>query len=106
MSENRDFGFCPRCGALMQSGICQSCGYENRGQAPSPSQNPGWSQGVQGFQQTQNRQGYPGYPQVYVGPPREKGNKKGMWFALAAAVVLILGMIFAITFYIHSIFKM
>ena len=46
MSENRDFGFCPRCGALMQSGICQSCGYENRGQAPSPSQNPGWSQGV------------------------------------------------------------
>ena len=67
MSENRDFGFCPRCGALMQSGICQSCGYENRGQAPSPSQNPGWSQGVQGFQQTQNRQGYPGYPQVYVG---------------------------------------
>ena len=27
MSENRDFDFCPRCGALMQDGICRSCGY-------------------------------------------------------------------------------
>lgn len=27
MSENRDFGFCPRCGALMQNGVCQRCGY-------------------------------------------------------------------------------
>ncbi|SCH65199.1 Uncharacterised protein [uncultured Clostridium sp.] len=27
MSENRDFDFCPRCGALMQDGVCRSCGY-------------------------------------------------------------------------------
>lgn len=81
MSENRDFGFCPRCGALMQNGVCQSCGYGNRGQA------------------------YPGYPQVYVGPPREKSNKKGMWIAVTAAVVLILGLILAVLFYFYSIVK-
>ena len=30
MSENRDFDFCPRCGALMQDGVCRSCGYSGR----------------------------------------------------------------------------
>ena len=30
MNENRDLGFCPRCGALMQDGVCRSCGYTSR----------------------------------------------------------------------------
>ncbi len=105
MSENRDFGFCPRCGALMQNGVCQSCGYENRGQASYPPPNGGWNQGNQGYNQARPPQGYPPYPQVYAGPPREKNNKKGMWFAVAAAVALILGLIVAVLFYFYSILK-
>lgn len=27
MSDRDKFGFCPKCGALTQNGICQSCGY-------------------------------------------------------------------------------
>ena len=34
MSENKDFGFCPKCGALMQNGTCQSCGYGKIGVQP------------------------------------------------------------------------
>jgi hypothetical protein len=30
MSEKKDFGFCPRCGALMQNGVCTSCGRNQR----------------------------------------------------------------------------
>lgn len=33
MEERREFGFCPKCGALMQDGVCQSCGYGSRGAA-------------------------------------------------------------------------
>ncbi len=42
MSENRDFDFCPRCGALMQDGVCRSCGYSGRfGSVQQPAQNYG-----------------------------------------------------------------
>ncbi|MEI3519728.1 MAG: hypothetical protein V8Q40_01000 [Anaerosacchariphilus sp.] len=42
MSENRDFDFCPRCGALMQDGVCRSCGYSGRfGSVQQPTQNYG-----------------------------------------------------------------
>jgi len=27
MSEQGEFGFCPKCGAIMQNGVCRSCGY-------------------------------------------------------------------------------
>lgn len=31
MEERRsDYGFCPRCGALMQNGVCRSCGHGSR----------------------------------------------------------------------------
>lgn len=31
MEERRDeYGFCPKCGAVMQNGVCQSCGYGNK----------------------------------------------------------------------------
>lgn len=30
MEERKEFGFCPKCGALMQDGVCQSCGYGSR----------------------------------------------------------------------------
>lgn len=33
MEEQREFGFCPKCGALMQDGVCASCGYGSRAAA-------------------------------------------------------------------------
>lgn len=30
MDEKNEFGFCPKCGAVMQNGVCQSCGYGKR----------------------------------------------------------------------------
>lgn len=30
MEEKNEFGFCPKCGAVMQNGVCQSCGYGRR----------------------------------------------------------------------------
>lgn len=37
MEEQRnEYGFCPKCGAVMQNGVCQSCGYGRRlGMQPS-----------------------------------------------------------------------
>ena len=31
MEEQGEFGFCPKCGAVMHNGVCQSCGYTKRG---------------------------------------------------------------------------
>lgn len=31
MGEREEFGFCPKCGAVMQGGVCQSCGYTKKG---------------------------------------------------------------------------
>lgn len=119
MSEKRDLGFCPRCGALMQDGVCQSCGYGGRGVGGNPGAGTGSSsnQGAypsqgqfpnQGPYQNQggnvNYQGYPRYQQICVDPPK-KSNKKGLWFAVTAAVVLILALIVAMLFYFYSIIK-
>lgn len=36
MDERRDeYGFCPKCGAVMQNGVCQSCGYGKRLSMPT-----------------------------------------------------------------------
>ena len=56
MSEKRDFDFCPRCGALMQNGVCQSCG---RGMPRPPQMTDGYyTQNPPN--QTQMQQGNPG----------------------------------------------
>lgn len=41
--ERKEFGFCPKCGAVMQNGVCQSCGYGGR--KDSFSERPGSSAG-------------------------------------------------------------
>ena len=67
MSENRDYGFCPRCGALMRDGVCSSCGYTSR---PSAQPNvPG------GAGQGQAAQGNPGQqPYGTAGQPYMQGT--------------------------------
>ena len=99
MSDNRDFGFCPRCGALMQDGVCKSCGYGSRNMQGG---NPG-AEGpsASGVHYTLNAQ--------YIGPaqPQKKKTSGGVVaVCIIAGVVLILGLIAAIIFYMHSIAKM
>ena len=36
MDEKNEFGFCPKCGAVMQNGVCQSCGYGRRMESWQP----------------------------------------------------------------------
>ena len=74
MSEEKNFGFCPRCGALMHDGVCRSCGYRGGG--------------------------YTNYPQVQQPKAPEKKNRKGLILALCivCAVVLFIGLILAFAF--------
>lgn len=43
MEERRDeYGFCPKCGAITQNGVCQSCGFGKRpGMSPEPAGSSG-----------------------------------------------------------------
>lgn len=74
MSEEKNFGFCPRCGALMHDGACRSCGYRGGG--------------------------YTNYPPVQQPKSPEKKNRKGLILALCivCAVVLFIGLILAFAF--------
>ena len=74
MSEEKNFGFCPRCGALMHDGVCRSCGYRGGG--------------------------YTNYPPVQQSKAPEKKNRKGLILALCivCAVVLVIGLILAFAF--------
>ena len=75
MSEEKNFGFCPRCGALMHDGVCRSCGYRSSGYT-----------------------NYPPVQQPKAAP--EKKNRKGLILALCivCAVVLVIGLILAFAF--------
>lgn len=92
MSENRDFGFCPRCGALMQNGVCQSCGCGKRpGQAAA-------SEGVP----------FPGSSNVNAAggnPKPKKSNKLVIGLCIGGGVLLFTGLIAAIVFYFMSLVK-
>ncbi len=74
MSEEKNFGFCPRCGALMHDGACRSCRYRGGG--------------------------YTNYPPVQQPKSPEKKNRKGLILALCivCAVVLFIGLILAFAF--------
>ncbi len=94
MSENRDFGFCPRCGALMQNGVCISCGYgggrqprfsdNNQGQHPSP--------GIQGGAGVS---GGPGTSPVYIHatPAKTKNHTVAIVIGIIAGVLILLGIL-------------
>ncbi len=105
MSENRDYGFCPRCGALMRDGVCSSCGYTSRPSAqPNVPGGAGQGQAAQGNpgQQPYGTAGQPymqGTP--YVQAQERKKSKKGLFIALGviAGVLLLIGLILAIVFF-------
>ena len=84
MSEDRDYGFCPRCGALMQDGVCRSCGYAERNSVRSDMSGNSGRPKEAPFTQTQ---------------PRKK-NRKGLFVVLAvlAAFLLLAALIAAVIF--------
>lgn len=101
MSENKDFGFCPRCGALMQNGVCRSCGYtDHRASAHSQTQENSGTAGAYGQSGQSQWQPYPG-----MQPGRKKNGKKGWVIALAVigALILLFLLILVAVFFFSSV---
>jgi len=72
MDERRDeYGFCPKCGAVMQNGVCQSCGYGKRLSMPGSGNS--------------TASGMP-----YQSAPRKKG------MSVSVKIAIVLGIILAI----------
>lgn len=105
MSDKRDFDFCPRCGALMQNGVCQSCG---RGSTRSPQtsdsyymknpQNQAQTQGNPGMQGGPGVAGGPGTSPsyVYAAPVKQKNHTAAVVISVTAVVIIILGLVIAL----------
>ena len=103
MSEKRDFDFCPRCGALMQNGMCQSCGYGNQrlpkmpnGYPPQNPQNP-----MQINENPGMSNGYGGGPgvnptYVYAAPVKQKNHTAAIVISVIAVVILVMGLVIAL----------
>ena len=94
MSENKDFDFCPRCGALMQNGVCRSCGYTVRQSPVQPSVQENYGQSS--YSRQPYMQGAP-----YVHASERKKGKKGPVIVLSiiGAVILITALIMAVVFF-------
>lgn len=106
MSEKRDFDFCPRCGALMQNGVCQSCG---RGIQKQPQTSDSYRmQNHQGPVQMSGSTGMPngqggvsGGPgtmpaYVYAAPVKQKNHTAAIVITVTAIVFLVLGLLAAV----------
>lgn len=109
MSENRDFGFCPRCGALMQNGVCISCGY-GASRQPQSSNNyqgqvsmgmPGTAAGMQGGSGVT---GGPGTGPVYIhaAPVKQKNHTAAIVVGVTVGVLLLLGILVALIVFIAN----
>lgn len=96
MSEDRDYGFCPRCGALMHDGVCRSCGYARHSIA---QQARGGAEDGQVFQRKEPY-GQPYGQGAYTQPRREKKNRKVLIIVLCiiCALILVIGLILSFSF--------
>ena len=65
---NQQYEFCPRCGALMREGVCQSCEFTTN---VNPQQTPNYNQGYVNPQQV------PNYNQGYVNPQQTSNYNYG-----------------------------
>ena len=107
MSEKRDFNFCPHCGALMQNGICQSCGRKMQRQPQTSDsyymQNPPnqvqMQQGNLSMQYGPGVSGGPGTSSAYVHaiPIKQKNHTAVIVIGVILVIVLILGLLTALT---------
>jgi len=128
--KEEEFSFCPKCGALMENGICPACSQktencqrgvyssENYPQMPQP-QRPQQAQQPQQYgyrDYTQQNSGYPGYP--YQNPqyqnqnaytPYAKPQKKYNGWMIAGIVAGILCLLLLLVgsfFYGYFVMKM
>lgn len=118
---SQQYEFCPRCGALMRDGVCQSCEFtvnvnpqqtQNVQGYTNPQQAPNYGQGYTNPQvQTNYNQGYGTYQNNATNmgvPPMQqpKKNKTGLIVGLIAGgillfvviiIVAVIGIFFALT---------
>lgn len=85
MSEKKDYGFCPRCGALMQDGVCKSCGF-------------GGKMGP-GVQVTMNQSFSPGQP------VHKKKNKLVIGLVIGGIALLMLLFVASVVFFMYTVSK-
>ena len=69
---NQQYEFCPRCGALMREGVCQSCEFTTN---VNPTINPNINPNIN--LQMQNPQQVPNYGQGYVNPQQAPNYNQG-----------------------------
>lgn len=69
---SQQYEFCPRCGALMRDGICQSCEFTTN---VNPTINPNINPNIN--PQMQNPQQMPNYGQGYVNPQQALNYNQG-----------------------------
>ena len=105
MSERDGYGFCPRCGALMQDGVCRSCGY---------IAGNGWQAGMNGQENYGGQAGTNGRPPYGTPVPNRQEpvwsnkNKKpgrGKVLAIVCAMIGVLCIGGIIIFMVLSIQK-
>lgn len=98
MSDNSNFNFCPHCGALMQNGVCQSCGRGARRNPLSgdyytqnPNEQPQMQQGGFGT----GVSGGPGTGPIYLhaAPVKQKNHTAVIVISVVAGVILILALL-------------
>lgn len=104
MSENRDFGFCPRCGALMHNGACTSCGYGAIRQPQQPQSYPNQSSAA-GMAGGTGVTGGPGTSPTYVhiAPVKQKNHTVAIVIGVTVGVLLLLAILIGlIVFAVNS----
>lgn len=86
--NDREYGFCPRCGALMREGVCGSCGYNARmGTDCEPSRGD-WQQ-----------------PSLAPADRKKKDRHVAAWVCGGAALLFLLALILCMYFSIKSIYE-
>lgn len=103
MNEVGQYDFCPKCGALVRDGICQSCGYQIPGYKPDVhaavnTASPVSNSPSQNGQPQYNGQQYNPYSMYQ--PQKKSNNKVWIGIAIGGAIFLFLAIfaIFALIF--------
>ena len=103
--SDRDYGFCPRCGALMRDGVCKSCGYSARMET-------GWQQppmGAAGVNWQQPPAGQSGanwqQPSWQQTAKRKKKSNAAAWVCGGIGILFVLAIILSLIFSIRGIYE-
>ncbi|MDE7320109.1 MAG: hypothetical protein K2N46_10310 [Lachnospiraceae bacterium] len=102
MGGQDGYGFCPRCGAVMQEGVCRSCGYSTRRDADWQGSSA-WQTGS-GWQEPFHGQAQTGGQEPSLRPvKKQKKPGRGRVVAFTCAGIGILFLIAIIVFMVISI---